>query len=190
MAERVRGRSRLRIVLLALVVVAVQVALAVLPWRLYGDPAIDVVTKTDAVVVIGPSHSWRVEAARTVVAEGLTDNVIIPLSGGRWSDSSACETGMAGATVYCYVPDPFTTLGEAQYVWRLAKEKGWSNVTVITMKEHISRTRFVFEKCFQGRLAVRATGVLEASNLRKLLDEATYQTGAFMKALVVAPDCP
>lgn len=190
MAAGTRGRSRLRTVLLALLVVVVQIALGVLPWRLYGDPAVDAVSKTDAVVVIGPSHSWRVEAARRVVAEGLTDTVIIPLSGGRWSDSSVCESGMVGATVYCYVPDPFTTLGEAQYVWRLAREKGWSDVTVITMNEHISRTRFIFEKCFQGRVEVRATGALEARNPREFFDEATYQTGAFIKALVVAPDCP
>lgn len=54
--------------------------------------------------------------------------------------------------VRCFEPDPYSTRGEARWAGR----QGWDSVVVVTSTYHVRRTRALFRRCFDGRLAVRA----------------------------------
>lgn len=47
----------------------------------------------------------------------------------------------------CLRPDPATTTGEANVLSRLAAERGWERVAVVTSTSHITRSRIIFERC-------------------------------------------
>jgi uncharacterized SAM-binding protein YcdF (DUF218 family) len=60
--------------------------------------------------------------------------------------------------VVCFVPDPFSTTGEAEGVARLARERGWERVLVVTSSYHVLRTRLLFERCLGDAVRVVAAG--------------------------------
>jgi uncharacterized SAM-binding protein YcdF (DUF218 family) len=53
--------------------------------------------------------------------------------------------------VRCFRPDPYSTRGEARW----AARQGWDSLVVVTSTYHVRRTRELFERCFDGDLAVR-----------------------------------
>ena len=58
--------------------------------------------------------------------------------------------------LYCFAPDPPTTKGEGRELRRLASQHRWRTVIVVTLRPHISRARFILEKCFDGELVMVA----------------------------------
>lgn len=48
--------------------------------------------------------------------------------------------------VLSVVPDPSTTRGEARGVARLAGERGWRHILVVTSSYHIPRARMIFQR--------------------------------------------
>lgn len=115
--------------------------------------------------------------------EGLSDTLLISVSDP--GDVGLC-TEPAPFTVYCARPEPFTTRGEARYLAAMAAEHGWSTVTVITFTPHITRTRILMERCFNGELRVVADHApLSAAEWAYAY---AYQTGAFLK-VALKPGC-
>ena len=90
----------------------------------------------------------------------------------------------------CYVPDPYTTQGEAASVGHRPPTRGWERVIVITMNPHIDRARFIFERCVDDSLDVRVTGRANPDqDVGFVLYQFAYQIGAFFKAAFVTPGC-
>ena len=59
---------------------------------------------------------------------------------------AVCEE--AGVT--CIAPSPETTQGEAETFARLAEERGWESVTVVSQTSHAPRIRILMGRCFPG----------------------------------------
>lgn len=59
--------------------------------------------------------------------------------------------------VLSFVPAPSTTRGEARGIARLARERGWQRVIVVTSTYHVPRARLIF-----GRIDVRTVSVVGA----------------------------
>ncbi|MDN4475400.1 hypothetical protein QQX09_05960 [Demequina sp. SYSU T00192] len=145
----------MKIVIVMLVVGAVAFV-AGLP--LYVFPAHDEPRAVDAVYVIGPPTEARMELAEEMVADGLTDTIIVSLDDDpdirrRWDEATAVCEEPQDFTVYCSMPDPFTTRGEARWMRDLIEENGWDAVGVVTMAPHLTRTRVIMERCWDGDLA-------------------------------------
>jgi uncharacterized SAM-binding protein YcdF (DUF218 family) len=57
----------------------------------------------------------------------------------------------ADVEVICARPDPLTTRGEAVLMQRLALERNWSTIIVVSWRYHLPRARLVFDQCFDDR---------------------------------------
>jgi uncharacterized SAM-binding protein YcdF (DUF218 family) len=140
-------RPFLLITLIALVALAV----ASIPlFILYND---DEVTKADAVMVLA-GQKRRLPVALELVRRGVAPVLVI--SDGldpRWTQANRlCRFGDPDRIV-CVRPEPYSTRGEARLVARLAHERGWDSLVVVSSRFHLFRARLLFERCFGGKLA-------------------------------------
>lgn len=141
-----------RPLLLIAVLLFAALALASLPlFILYDD---DEVAKADAVLVLAGAKS-RLPVALDLVERGVAPVLVI--SDGldpRWTQANRlCRFGDP-ARVVCVRPEPYSTRGEARLAARLARERGWDSLAVVTSRFHLFRARRLLERCFAGELAL------------------------------------
>ncbi|SEJ41169.1 hypothetical protein [Demequina mangrovi] len=128
---------------------------AVVGWPFFVAPAHDEPRAVDAVYVIGPPTDARMALAETMVADGLADTVVVSLSDSAEERevlpeaSRVCDEPQDYA-VLCSQPEPFTTRGEARWMRDLVAAEGWESVAVITVTPHLTRTRVIMERCWNG----------------------------------------
>lgn len=151
---------------------------------LYVFPASDDLSPSDVAYVLGPPMDERLAIAEALRDDGLVDQIVVSVqaSGGQTAqDLEICDD--PGVT--CAVADPSTTRGEELLLTELAPGTSPSLI-VITSTPHVARTRFIFEKCYPGEVAVVAAERPES--LEAWTSQYLYQSLAFVKA-VVEP-CP
>jgi uncharacterized SAM-binding protein YcdF (DUF218 family) len=59
--------------------------------------------------------------------------------------------------VRCFMPDPYSTRGEAEAIARLARTHGWRTVVVVTSTYHVFRAGLLFRRCTRSRVEVVGT---------------------------------
>ena len=91
----------------------------------------------DAVVVLG-GHAERVGVGLQLRAAGAAP--VLALSSGCPPDAGG------GVPAIRFVPVPFNTRGEARAVARLARERGWESIIVVTSGYHVRRARLLFAR--------------------------------------------
>ena len=115
---------------------------------LYDD---DAVTTADAVVVLAGSK-FRLPVGLDLVERGVAPVLVI--SDGLDPRSPATiRLCREREEVLCPKPDPYSTRGEARLVARLARERNWDSIVVVSSRFHLFRSRILFERCYSGRLA-------------------------------------
>ena len=85
-----------------------------------------------------------------LIGDGVASNLVVS----RGSDR-LCGTQHDFA-VYCFVPDPDDTRGEAEAVGRIAAQEGWHHLVVVTSDYHATRAGLLFGRCFSGTVDVTA----------------------------------
>jgi uncharacterized SAM-binding protein YcdF (DUF218 family) len=110
----------------------------------------------NAVVVLSGDHRRlppALELIRRKVAPVLAISSVQDTP--KWRAARAlCAAGRyLGARVVCFRAVPYSTRGEARAVARLARERGWSSVVVVTSRFHVTRARILFRRCYHGGLA-------------------------------------
>jgi uncharacterized SAM-binding protein YcdF (DUF218 family) len=71
----------------------------------------------------------------------------------RWTQANRlCRSGDPERIV-CIRPEPYSTRGEARLAGRLARERDWDSLVVVSSRFHLLRARRLFERCFRGELA-------------------------------------
>lgn len=81
--------------------------------------------------------------------------------------------------IHCVTPDPLTTQGEARAFGRLAAERGWSSVTVISQLSHTTRARLLMQRCFPGTVVMNP---IDTEHGLVWVRSLVYETGAMVKA--------
>jgi hypothetical protein len=143
-------------------------------------PTVNQPTRADAVMVLGPPTD-RLGTARDLLAHGMATNLVISLNSPKQRQANAlCESPPAGITVTCFQPSPPTTQGEARQLGRLASQRGWKTVIVVTSKYHVSRARLLMDRCVDGRVEVVAAQ--EDISPLEWAYQFAYQTGGYLKA--------
>jgi uncharacterized SAM-binding protein YcdF (DUF218 family) len=108
--------------------------------------------RADAVIVLSGSRAYRLPRALELMRAGVARTLVI--SNGRdprWRQAHRlCTNGDSRFRVICFVPDPDSTQGEAEGVGRIAAERDWRSLVVVTSRFHITRARMLFERCFDG----------------------------------------
>ena len=70
-------------------------------------------------------------------------------------EQQVCNGG-AGVIAVCAAADPYSTRGEVQLIVRVARERQWHTVDVVTSRFHVFRAKRMIERCWDGRVAVVA----------------------------------
>jgi uncharacterized SAM-binding protein YcdF (DUF218 family) len=142
------------LLLIALTALAALAVVSVPLFILYDD---DRVAKADAVMVLA-GDKRRLPIALDLVERGTAPLLVI--SDGldpRWTRANRlCRFGDP-ARIVCVRPEPYSTRGEARLASRLARERGWDSLVVVTSRFHLFRARKLFERCFHGRLDLVGT---------------------------------
>jgi hypothetical protein len=142
----------------------------------------------DAILVLGGFGYGRNGFGMSLNMQGWAPIVVISNPNGpkdAWL-TQFCATRHPHLNLQCFVPDPPTTKGEGRELRRLAAQYGWRTVIVVTYRPHISRARFILEKCFDGELVMVASPA-DISPPRWAF-EYVYQTIGYVRA-VLQPGC-
>ena len=146
---------------------------------LYVFPPVDSVEKSDVALVLGPPMQARLDLAEQLRDEGVVDRIVISVqaSGGQTAkDIPLCED--AGVT--CVVAEPSTTRGEALLMSE--QGSGADSVIVVTSTPHVTRTRYIFDKCYPGEVTV--VSAEQPGSLSAWASAYVYQSFAFVKAML------
>ena len=160
------------------------VALAVLVLvtaRLFVWPSAGSPSSADAVAIFAGGRGERLARAQRLMADGLASNLVIPNgTAPEWpAGNAACREDRPYA-VFCPVPDPDTTQGEARAIAGLAQARGWTRVILVTSTYQVTRADLLLGRCFEGDIQrVRAhPGLSSFAWLRRVGHELLAWTHA------------
>lgn len=145
------ARTRRTLLVTAVITAAVLVVgVVALNLRLFVFPASSTPAHADAVVVLAGGEGERLDRGLELVREGVAPNLVVSTGPNR-----LCATEHE-FTVYCFLPDPDDTRGEAEAIGRIAAREGWRHLVLVTSDYHATRARLLVERCFSGTLDVSA----------------------------------
>jgi len=101
----------------------------------------------DAVVVLAGTKS-RLPVGERLVREGFAPLLVVSLEEKPTSSKRrACARG-----ALCFHAHPYSTRGEAREIAKLATQRHWRTVDVVTSKFHVFRARIVIRRCYHRGL--------------------------------------
>ncbi|MCV7373732.1 YdcF family protein [Mycolicibacterium arabiense] len=135
-----------------LVVVVIAVDVSVSGFLVFANARTDDLRQADAIIVLGGEHDGREDYGISLAREGWAPTVVISNPYDDWDPvmKRVCRPA-ADVEVICARPDPLTTRGEAVLMQRLALERNWSTIIVVSWRYHLPRARLVFDQCFSDR---------------------------------------
>jgi uncharacterized SAM-binding protein YcdF (DUF218 family) len=176
---------RLLLVVAVLIVAWLVACLVLFVW----PPAESSAPKHASVVVVLSGDKARLPPALALIRRGVAP--VLALSTVQrtkhWPEAErlCAAHRYADARVVCFTAVPFSTRGEARTVSRLARERGWRSVVVVTSTFHITRAHMLYRRCYHGPLAV----VGARSTWWKLPEEWASETGKLLVQLTVRRGC-
>lgn len=176
------GTRRRRRILSAFCAMVVAIVTCGLP--VYIRPQADPLRPADAILVLG-GYDWsRFPYGIELGVEGWAPQVVLsdPYGPDNTWLTQACRTPQPGIELTCFVPDPPTTQGEARALRRMAAEHQWQHVIVVTATPHISRARYILERCYDGALTMVASP--GATSPLRWAFEYIYQTAGYVKSFL------
>ncbi|MFE4456354.1 YdcF family protein [Nocardia tengchongensis] len=147
-----------RVALSVALVAALITGLAFAGLPVFVHPQVDPLRRADAIVVLGGTAYARYDLGLRLAQEGYAPELLISRSTGQDDVmmDRYCDGGFA-FRVSCFVPDPWTTQGEAREIRRRAQAGHWQHIIVVTYTPHVSRARYIVEKCFSGQITMVAS---------------------------------
>jgi uncharacterized SAM-binding protein YcdF (DUF218 family) len=150
-------RSLRRTVTRATVVIAAFAAAVVIVngiagFVVFSDAADDDPSRVDAIVVLGGEHDGREDYGLALARRGVAPTLLLsnPYRAADYVMRRLC-TGRSGPIeVICSRPDPTTTRGEAVMTRRLATQRNWKKILIVTWRYHLPRARLVFGQCLSS----------------------------------------
>jgi uncharacterized SAM-binding protein YcdF (DUF218 family) len=145
------ARTRRTILVTAVAVgMVVTIALVAINVRLFVFPASSTPAHADAVVVLAGGQGERLDKGLELVRDGVATNLVVSTGS---ADLCATEHDFE---VFCFLPDPDDTRGEAEAIGRIAAQEGWRHLVLVTSDYHATRARLLLERCFPGSVDVSA----------------------------------
>lgn len=149
-------------------------------WPADREPA-----HADAIVVLSgdgdrvPAALRRMDrdVAPTLVFAGLPDT----------EEGAALCRDPQPFEVICLRPSPDNTRTEAQAASRLAEDRDWKRLLVVTTRFHVTRSRLLFNRCFDG--SVEAVGDYPSHGREFALRLVVHEWLGLVQATFLARGC-
>ncbi len=148
----------------------------------YVEPQLDELHRADAILVLGGPGHERYTYGLDLARKGLAGRVLLsdPSGGSDAWLNRLCGARFAFAVV-CFDPDPATTAGEARALRDLATAGGWNSVIVVTFRPHVSRARYIVQRCYGGDVMM-AAGPADIS-AADWMWQIGYQTAGYVRSV-------
>lgn len=171
-------------------------AMGVLAYQLFYREHQDDLRPADAIVVLGGEHDGREDYGLQLAREGYSTSKTVLISDPYLGRRSPREVALMdrvcgpqpGLEVICFPPDPSTTRGEAMFTQKMAKERGWKSVIVISWRYHMVRARYIFGQCFDGDVVMRSVPRDYGKSLKLWTFYSVYQYAGLTKAAILGCD--
>jgi uncharacterized SAM-binding protein YcdF (DUF218 family) len=124
------------------------VALTAANLALFVWPSSGTLRHADAVVVLAGGDGERLDRGLELVREGLATTLVVSTG-----PPQLCETTQL-FDVVCFHPSPDSTRGEAEAIGRIASERGWNRIVLVTSTYHMSRARLLLDRCYTGTVEI------------------------------------
>lgn len=142
------------------VAVSVAVLVAGVTFNLFMRPTSIVPSQADAVVVPGGGKGERLQRAVELMKSGVAPTLLLSLGGGHWTGpehvvqevNRLCNDGQTPFETICRIVVPDSTQGDAIVFSRLANERRWERLIVVTSDYHLFRSVRWFKRCFSGEV--------------------------------------
>ena len=112
----------------------------------------------DAIVLLdGPSDLNRLQTALDLARQRRASYLVIsysPEGPHWWSGGSACAPKVSQAKVICFIPNPDTTRGEAEFAGRLARQYHWHSMALVATAPQDPVALLRTRRCFSGKVYV------------------------------------
>ena len=135
-----------------LAVVIILVDMGISGHFVFANATVDQLERADAIIVLGGEHDGREDYGLQLAREGWAPTVV--LSNPYWDGDPVMRRVCRepdDVEVICFKPDPGTTRGEAEEMRRLADQRSWSKIIVVSWRYHLPRARLVFQQCFSDQ---------------------------------------
>ena len=161
----------------------------------YRDHSTQPLRPADAIIVLGGEHDGREDYGLQLAREGYSTSKTVLISNPdlpyhartKWSTdlmNRICGP-QPGLEVICFPPVPSTTRGEAMFTQKIAKERGWKSVIVISWRYHLVRARYIFGQCFDGDVELAAVPRDYGKSIRRWTYTTLYQYAGLTKAAIL-----
>jgi uncharacterized SAM-binding protein YcdF (DUF218 family) len=107
----------------------------------------DAPARADAVIVLSGTH-YRLPVGEKLVNDRYARLLVVS----RSNDPNALERRACANGALCFRAVPYSTRGEARAIARLARQRHWRTIDVVTSKFHVFRARILIRRCFHGAL--------------------------------------
>jgi len=123
----------------------------------------DSLKKSDAVIELSIDNFYADRATRTaeIYRQGLAPVVVAsgvrlrPYAGvAELMEHDLVERGVPKEKILRYQQDAENTREEAEALAKLAAQKNWKSVIIVTSNYHTRRTRYIFRRVFPGNISV------------------------------------
>ena len=141
---------RALLVTASVVAAVVVIGVVAINLRLFVFPGSSTPEHADAVVVLAGGAGERLDRGLELVRDGVASNLVVSTG-----PDELCATQHEFA-VYCFLPNPDDTRGEAEAVGRIAAREGWQHLVLVTSDYHATRARILVGRCFRGTVDVSA----------------------------------
>jgi len=116
-------------------------------------PAQDRMARADAVFVLSGDYGERLGLATELMARGVAPTLVFDGTRDRAIEDQMCAEDRQFEVV-CLRPEPDSTREEARAGAALAGSRQWRRIIVVTSSYHVTRSRLLFERCFDGTVDV------------------------------------
>ncbi len=150
---------------------------------------VDEVGAADAVVVFVGGRGERVEVAVELIEAGVADTLVLPNGANIRSRRTRqlCADPDLDYEVICDAPDTADTGGEARLFTRLATERGWDRLVMVTTSYHVGRAQLRLERCFDGEIVVVAAS--NRANPAALVRNLVHEYLGHIEARTIERSC-
>lgn len=121
-------------------------------YLIFSKAADSALSRVDAVIVLGGEHDGREDYGLTLAPQVHASTVVLsnPYPATDRLMKRECLPRNNAVEVICSRPDPSTTRGEALMTRRLAAERHWKNILIVSWRYHLPRARLIFNRCLSA----------------------------------------